>query len=101
MHKKFLKIFLFLISFFLIVLIYLSTIGVKTTKFNDLIKITSWISKWKEKSFVISHKIHNEGKLVVKGSEVRVWAKPHPTNLSLIKTDVIPDEIRNNFDYRI
>ena len=38
MHKKFLKIFLFLISFFLIVLIYLSTIGVKTTKFNDLIK---------------------------------------------------------------
>tara|TARA_B100000579_G_C22288547_1_gene601565 strand:- start:59 stop:481 length:423 start_codon:yes stop_codon:yes gene_type:complete len=71
------------------------------SKFNDLIKITSWISKWKEKSFVISHKIHNEGKLVVKGSEVRVWAKPHPTNLSLIKTDIIPDEIRNNFDDRI
>tara|TARA_B100000700_G_scaffold307987_1_gene385105 strand:+ start:107 stop:523 length:417 start_codon:yes stop_codon:yes gene_type:complete len=68
------------------------------SKFNDLIKITSWISEWKEKSFVIYHEIHNDGEIAVKGSEVRVWAKLHPKNHLLIKTDVIPNELKNNFE---
>ena len=38
MYKIFLKTFLFLILFFIIVIIYFSTIGIKTSKFNQLIK---------------------------------------------------------------
>ena len=38
MHKKLLKTLLLLISLFIIVIIYFSTIGIKTSKFNQLIK---------------------------------------------------------------
>ena len=47
---------------------------------------------------MIYHEIHNDGEIAVKGSEVRVWAKQHPKNHLLIKSEVIPNELKNNFE---
>ncbi len=68
------------------------------SKYGDVIEVTSWISEWRAKTMIASHEIHNNGQLCVKGAEVRVWAKPHPSNPKRLKAQVIPDSIRACFD---
>ena len=48
------------------------------SSYGDLIEVTSWVSEWSNKTLIKSHEIHNKGRLAVKGTEVRIWAKPHP-----------------------
>ena len=67
------------------------------SKYGDEIEVTSWISEWRVKSLITSHEIHNKGILAVKGAEVRVWAKPDPNDPNKIKTDIIPDVVKNYF----
>ena len=67
------------------------------SKYNDVIEITSWVSKWRKKSLIIYHEIFNKGVLSVKGSEVRVWAQQDPVNPKKIKTQIIPENIKNYF----
>jgi len=67
------------------------------SKYNDEIEVTSWISKWRGKSLITSHEIHNKGVLAVKGTEIRVWAKPDSNDPEKIKTDTIPNVVRNYF----
>ncbi len=68
------------------------------SKYGDEIEVTSWISEWSEKTLIVTHEIHNNGLLVVKGTEVRVWAKPHPDDPKRLQAQVIPDSIRVSFD---
>lgn len=68
------------------------------SKYGDVIEVTSWISEWRAKTMIASHEIHNNGQLCVKGAEVRVWAKPHPSNPKRLQAQVIPDSIRACFD---
>jgi 4-hydroxybenzoyl-CoA thioesterase len=68
------------------------------SKYGDVIEVTSWISEWRAKTMIASHEIHNNGQLCVKGTEVRVWAKPHPSNPKRLQAQVIPDSIRACFD---
>ena len=68
------------------------------SKFGDEIEVTSWISECREKTLIVTHKIHNNGLLAVKGTEVRVWAKPHPDDPKRLQAQVIPDSIRASFD---
>ena len=68
------------------------------SKYGDEIKVTSWISEWREKTLIVTHEIHNNGLLAVKGTEVRVWAKPHPDDPKRLQAQVIPDSIRASFD---
>ena len=68
------------------------------SKYGDEIEVTSWISEWSEKTLIVTHEIHNNGLLAVKGTEVRVWAKPHPDDPKRIQAQVIPDSIRASFD---
>ena len=68
------------------------------SKYGDEIEVTSWISEWREKTLIVTHEIHNNGLLAVKGTEVRVWAKPHPDDPKRLQAQVIPDYIRASFD---
>ena len=68
------------------------------SKYGDEIEVTSWISEWSEKTLIVSHEIHNNGLLAVKGTKVRVWAKPHPDDPKRLQAQVIPDSIRASFD---
>ena len=68
------------------------------SKYGDEIEVTSWISEWREKTLIVTHEIHNNGLLAVKGTEVRVWAKPSPDDPKRLQAQVIPDSIRASFD---
>ena len=68
------------------------------SKYGDEIEVTSWISEWREKTLIVTHEIHNNGLLAVKGTEVRVWAKPRPDDPKRLQAQVIPDSIRASFD---
>ena len=68
------------------------------SKYGDEIEVTSWISEWSSKTLIVTHEIHNNGLLAVKGTEVRVWAKPHPDDPKRLQAQVIPDSIRASFD---
>ena len=68
------------------------------SKYGDEIEVTSWISEWSEKTLIVTHEIHNNGLLAVKGTEVRVWAKPHPDDPNRLQAQIIPDSIRASFD---
>ena len=68
------------------------------SKYGDEIEVTSWISEWRAKTLIVTHEIHNNGLLAVKGTEVRVWAKPHPDDPKRLQAQVIPDSIRASFD---
>ena len=68
------------------------------SKYGDEIRVTSWISEWREKTLIVTHEIHNNGLLAVKGTEVRVWAKPHLDDPKRLQVQVIPDSIRASFD---
>ena len=68
------------------------------SRYGDVIEVSSWISEWREKTLVAAHEIHNNGRLAVKGSEVRVWGKPHPDDPKRLQAQVIPDSIRTCFE---
>ena len=71
---------------------------INPSKYGDEIEVTSWISEWSAKTLIVTHEIHNNGLLAVKGTEVRVWAKPHPDDPKRLQAQVIPDSIRASFD---
>ena len=49
-----------------------------SSSYGDMIEVTSSVSEWRDKTLITTHEIHNKGRLAVKGTEVRIWAKPHP-----------------------
>lgn len=68
------------------------------SKYSDVIEVTTWISEWRKKSLIVSHEIYNNSILAVKGTEIRVWAKPHTSDPKRIMTEAIPDSIRKYFE---
>ena len=68
------------------------------SSYGDLIEVTSWVSEWRDKTLITSHEIHNNGRLAVKGTEVRIWAKPHPEDASRLQGQSIPDSLRSRFE---
>ena len=63
-----------------------------------MIEVTSWVSEWREKTLITSHEIRNKGLLSVKGTEVRIWAKPHPEGSNRLQAQSIPDSLRSRFE---
>ena len=63
-----------------------------------MIEVTSWISEWRDKTLITSHEIHNNGRLAVKGTEVRIWAKQHPEDPNKLQGQSIPDSLRFRFE---
>ena len=48
------------------------------SSYEAMIEVTSLVSEWRDKILITSHEIHNKGRLAVKGTEVCIWANPHP-----------------------
>ena len=68
------------------------------SSYGDIIEVTSWVSEWRDKTLTISHEIHNNGQLAVKGTEVRIWAKPHSEDPNRLQAQSIPDSLRLLFE---
>ena len=68
------------------------------SSYDDLIEITSWVSEWSDKALITLHEIHNKGRFSVKGTEVRIWAKPHPEDPNRLQGQSIPDSLRARFE---
>ncbi len=68
------------------------------SSYGDMIEVTSWISDWRDKKLIISHEIHNNGRLAVKGTEVRIWAKPHPEEPNRLQGQSILGSLRSRFE---
>jgi 4-hydroxybenzoyl-CoA thioesterase len=67
------------------------------SRFGDLITLESWVGEWRSKVFVVEHRIHNNGSIVVEGREVRVWGLRDPNDPEGLKAGVIPPEIIARF----
>jgi 4-hydroxybenzoyl-CoA thioesterase len=67
-------------------------------RLKDRITVTSSITEWREKTFVISHTIHNGDVEAVAGQEIRIWGIPHPEDPKRLKAAVIPDALRRRFE---
>lgn len=67
------------------------------SRFGDKVTIETWIGEWRSKVFVVEHRIHNKGSVVVEGREVRVWGLRDPANPEGMKAGVIPAEIIARF----
>ena len=68
------------------------------SSYGDMIEVTSWVSEWRDKTLITSHEIHNNGRVAVKGTEVRIWAKPHPEDQNRLQAQSIPDSLRFRFE---
>ena len=68
------------------------------SSYGDMIEVTSWVSEWRDKTLITSHEIHKQGGLAVKGTEVRIWAKPHPEDPNRLQAQSIPDSLRFCFE---
>ena len=68
------------------------------SSYGDLIEITNLVSEWRYKALITLHEIHNNGRLAVKGTEVRIWAKPHPEDHNRLQAQSIPDSLRARFE---
>ena len=68
------------------------------SSYGDMIEVTSWVSEQRDKTLITSHEIHNNGRLAVKGTEVRIWAKPHPEDPNRLQAQSIPDSLRFRFE---
>ena len=69
-----------------------------TSSYGDMIEVISWVGEWRDKTLITSHEIHNNGRLAVKGTEVRIWAKPHPEDPNRLQAQSIPDSLRFRFE---
>ena len=68
------------------------------SSYGDMIEVTSWLSEWRDKTLIKSHKIHNNGRLAVKGTEVRILAKPHSEDPNRLQVQSIPDSLKFRFE---
>ena len=68
------------------------------SSYGAMIKVASWVSEWRDKTLITSHEIHNNGRLAVKGTEVCIWAKPHPKEPNRLLAQSIPDSLRTRFE---
>jgi 4-hydroxybenzoyl-CoA thioesterase len=66
-------------------------------RFGDTITLESWVGEWRSKLFIVEHRIHNAGQVIVEGRELRVWALQDPNNPEGMKAGVIPPEIIDRF----
>ena len=68
------------------------------SRFGDTITIESAITSFKRSSFDVEHKLFNGAALATEGRETRVWAGRHPDDPARMKSQAIPEEVRELFE---
>lgn len=61
--------------------------------YGDEMEVESCVREWRKTSFVVSHKFFRDDSLLLQGSEIRVWAAPHPTDPQRMKGVPLPEEV--------
>ena len=69
----------------------------RPAKFNDVVEISSQVSKFGRSSFEVQHRISAGGELVADGSETRVWATHDPKEPTKLRTVPIPAAVIERF----
>ncbi|HET8727520.1 MAG TPA: thioesterase family protein [Alphaproteobacteria bacterium] len=67
--------------------------------FGDLLDAETFVSRWGRASFTIAHTLAKNGRTVVEGTEVRVWAGQDPDDPCALKALPIPHDFRELFGY--
>lgn len=62
------------------------------------VRLESWVESWREKVFVVKHRIECEGELAVEGYETRAWAAPAAPESHAMRAVPIPQAIRDLFE---
>jgi len=61
--------------------------------YGDEMEVESSVIEWRNTSFVVSHKFFRDGRLLVEGSEIRVWAAPSSTDPQRMQGVPLPKEV--------
>jgi len=61
--------------------------------YGDEMEVESSVIEWRNSSFVVSHKFFRDGRLLVEGSEIRVWAGPGSTDPQRMQGVPVPQEV--------
>jgi 4-hydroxybenzoyl-CoA thioesterase len=69
--------------------------------FGDTVELASQISRFRRSSFDVAHRLFVSGALAVDGLETRVWAVRDAADPSLIKSQPIPREVTERFDFEV
>jgi len=64
---------------------------------GERMSIESWVDGWREKVFVVKHRIECEGEPAVEGYETRAWAAPAETGPRSMRAVPIPESVRALF----
>ena len=66
-------------------------------RWTDDLEIESFISRFGSKSFTVTHKIWNGGKVAVEGKEVRIWGLFDPEDDTKLMAGEIPEDFKQIF----
>lgn len=66
---------------------------IRPSRFGDVVVIESRITEFRRSSFLVEHKLINDGKLAVEGFETRVWAGRDPADPERLKSVPIPEDL--------
>ncbi|MDE0033354.1 MAG: thioesterase family protein [Deltaproteobacteria bacterium] len=64
---------------------------------GERVRLESWVDSWREKVFVVKHRIECEGEFAVEGYETRAWAAPAAEGRRSMRAVPIPDSVRELF----
>lgn len=64
---------------------------------GERVRLESWVDSWREKVFVVQHRIECEGEPAVEGYETRAWAALAETEPRSMRAVAIPVSVRELF----
>lgn len=70
---------------------------ISPVRFGDRLDIESWISEWRNKTFIVRHDMRVGDTVSVEGQEIRAWVVFDPSRAKGIRAVPIPDEVRARF----
>jgi 4-hydroxybenzoyl-CoA thioesterase len=65
--------------------------------FGDTVVVESRITEWGRSSFQVEHKLYNGDQLAAEGSEKRVWTVRDPAVAQGMRSEPIPQEVKDRF----
>ena len=71
---------------------------VRPCRHGERLRLESWVDSWREKVFVVNHRIECEGDLAVEGHETRAWAAPAVDASRSMRAVPIPGSVRGLFE---
>ena len=65
---------------------------------DDTVELESWIEEWRERTFVVAHRIFKNDSEIVEGREIRAWVVRDESARTGIRAAPIPDAVKARFE---